>query len=88
MCYGIPADTTEIPEGGGKNFTEGPNDFGNTGYDGCMPPEGHGLHHYYFWVYALDAPLNAPPGLSRLELLDRMSDHVIEQARLVGTYER
>ena len=88
VVSGIPADTTEIPEGAGSNYTEGVNDFGNTGYNGCMPPEGHGVHHYYFWVYALDAEIDAPAGLSRLDMLDRVSDHVIEQARLVGLYER
>lgn len=88
VCYGIPADVTEIDEGGGSKFTEGVNDFGNTGYNGPMPPEGHGPHHYFFWLYALDAELNASAGLSRAELLDRISDHVIEQARIVGTYQR
>jgi Raf kinase inhibitor-like YbhB/YbcL family protein len=88
VCYGIPADTTEIPEGGGGEFSEGGNDMGNTGYNGPMPPEGHGAHHYYFWVYALDAELELSPGKSRAELLDAMSDHIIEQARIVGTYER
>lgn len=88
VCYGIPADTTDIPEGGGDAFTQGVNDFGNVGYNGPMPPEGHGTHHYYFWVYALDAQLGVSDGLSRTDLLEGMSDHVIEQARIVGTYER
>lgn len=88
VCYGIPAETTEIPEGGGSAFTEGPNDFGANGYGGPMPPEGHGEHHYYFWVYALDSTLDAEPGLSRAQLLGRIEDRIIEQARLVGTYER
>ena len=88
VCYGIPVDVTEIPEGGGGSFNEGSNDMGNTGYNGPMPPEGHGVHHYYFWVYALDAQLDLPAGKSRSELLDAMADHIIEQARIVGTYER
>jgi Raf kinase inhibitor-like YbhB/YbcL family protein len=87
VVSGIPADTTEIPEGGGSKFTEGGNDFGNQGYGGPAPPKGHGPHHYYFWVYALDTEIDAEPGLSRAELLSRIEDHVIEQARLVGTYE-
>jgi phosphatidylethanolamine-binding protein (PEBP) family uncharacterized protein len=36
---------------------EGENDFGRRGYGGPMPPEGHGVHHYHFKVYALDAKL-------------------------------
>ncbi len=87
VVYGIPADTSGIPEGGGDSFTEGGNDFGNQGYGGPAPPEGHGVHHYYFWLYALDTEIDAEPGLSRAELLERIEDHVIEQARVVGTYE-
>jgi Raf kinase inhibitor-like YbhB/YbcL family protein len=88
VVYGIPADVTEIAEGEGGKFTEGPNDFGNTGYNGPLPPEGHGPHHYYFWIYALDTELDAEPGLTRAQLLDRIEAHILEQARLVGTYER
>ncbi len=87
VVYGIPADETGIPEGGGSQFREGQNDFGNQGWNGPAPPEGHGVHHYYFWLYALDTEIDADPGLTRAELLDRIRDHVIEQARVVGTYE-
>ncbi len=88
VVYGISPDTSGIPEGGGGSFAEGGNDFGNQGWNGPSPPEGHGPHHYYFWVYALDTEVDAEPGFSRAELLERIGDHVIEQARLVGTYER
>ncbi len=88
VVYNIPADVTGIDEGGGAKYTEGANDFGGQGYGGCAPPPGHGKHHYYFWVYALDTELDAEPGLSRAELLERIEDHVIEQNRIVGTYAR
>jgi phosphatidylethanolamine-binding protein (PEBP) family uncharacterized protein len=45
------------------------------------------VHHYYFWVYALDDDLGLEPGLDRRALLERIEDHVIEQARVIGTYE-
>lgn len=84
--YGIPPETTAIPEGDATRFRTGPNDFGDTGYGGPMPPEGHGTHHYYFWVYALDTDVEgAPP---RREFLDRYADHIIEQNRTVGTWDR
>lgn len=88
VVYGIPIHVDSIARDGGEDFTHGINDFGNSRYNGPMPPPGHGKHHYYFWVYALDTELNAEPGLTRNELLARMSDHIIEQARVVGTYER
>lgn len=88
VVYGIPPSEQGIPEGGGSAFTEGVNDFGESGYGGPAPPPGHGDHHYYFWVYALDTELGADPGLSRRELLDAMGDHIIEQNRVVGIYQR
>lgn len=87
VAYGIPADATGLPEGGGDAIA-GVNSSGAPGYTGPAPPPGHGMHHYYFWIYALDADLGLQPGLSRRELITRIEDHVIEQARIVGTYER
>ena len=86
LACGIPGDATELPEGGGE-IVQGTNSFGNQGYNGPAPPPGHGPHHYYFWVYALDEDLDLPPGLERRALLERIEDHVIEQARVIGTYE-
>jgi Raf kinase inhibitor-like YbhB/YbcL family protein len=86
VAYGIPATATGLPEGGGDAI-EGVNSFGNTGYNGPAPPPGHGTHHYYFWVYALDEDLVLVPDLDRGALLAQIEDHVIEQARLVGTYK-
>lgn len=88
VATGIPADADGIEEGGGDAFVEGQNDFGDAGYGGPAPPEGHGVHHYYFWLYALDTELDAEPGLTRAQLLDRMDGHIIEQNRVVGLYER
>jgi Raf kinase inhibitor-like YbhB/YbcL family protein len=64
----------------------GKNSLGEEGYTGPAPPAGHGTHHYYFWVYALDDELDLPSGLDRHGLFDRIEDHVIEQARVIGTY--
>ncbi len=86
VAYNIPGDATALPEGGG-DATAGTNSFGKQGYNGPMPPPDHGRHHYYFWVYALDEDLGLEPGLDRRELLARIEDHVIEQARVIGTYE-
>jgi phosphatidylethanolamine-binding protein (PEBP) family uncharacterized protein len=38
-------------------------------------------------VYALDEDLDLPSGLDRRTLLEQLEDHVIEQAREIGTYE-
>ncbi|MGC1307233.1 MAG: YbhB/YbcL family Raf kinase inhibitor-like protein [Phormidesmis sp.] len=86
--YNIPPETTEIAEGGGASFTQGINTTADQGYTGPAPPPGHGPHHYFFWLYALDGVLDLEPGLNRTDLLDAIAPHVIAQARLVGIYER
>jgi Raf kinase inhibitor-like YbhB/YbcL family protein len=86
VVYGIPADATGL-EGGTEDHVSGQNSLGNARYNGPAPPPGHGVHHYYFWVYALDDDLELEPGLDRRALLERIEDHVIEQARMIGTYE-
>lgn len=86
VAYNIPGDATGLPEGGGDDLVHGTSSFGSTGYGGPAPPPGHGPHHYYFWVYALDEDLDLEPGLDRRALHERIEDHVIEQARLVGVY--
>jgi len=88
VIYGIPASTTGIPENGGKAFKEGINGAGKSGYMGPMPPEGHGPHHYYFWLYALDEEVDLKSGADREKCLAAIEDHVIEQARLIGTYQK
>ncbi|MDX6708309.1 MAG: hypothetical protein QOI48_4155 [Solirubrobacteraceae bacterium] len=86
VAYGIPGDATGLPEGGG-DAVAGVNSSGDTGYSGPAPPPGHGVHHYYFWIYALDDEIDLEPGLDRRALLERIEDRVIEQARLIGLYE-
>ncbi len=86
VLYGIPGDATSLPAG--AELVQGINSSGHAGYGGPAPPPDHGTHHYYFWIYALDEPVELEPGLDRRALLERIEDHVIEQARLVGTYSR
>lgn len=85
LLYGIPPDTKVIKENGAASFRAGDNEFGKPGYGGPQPPRGHGPHHYYFWVYALDVQVEGT--LSRNEFLERYGAHILEQNRLVGVYE-
>ena len=86
--YGIPPSVNRLAEADGSKFTEGINNADQPGYTGPAPPVGHGPHHYYFWLYALDKELDLKSGLNREQLLEVIAEHVIEQARLVGVYER
>ena len=97
VIYGIPASVTGLPQDvphGPRVPTlpgvQGSNSFDRSslGYRGPSPPPRHGMHHYRFTLYALDAPMNLQPGLTKDNLLNSLKGHILQQARLVGTYER
>ncbi len=98
VIYKIPATATGLPEGVAKDATltipqgalQGVNSWGSDdiGYRGPAPPPGHGVHHYYFKVYALDTALNVEPRLTKTQLLSAMEGHILAQGELVGTYQR
>ena len=87
VLYNIPATATGLAEATGEH-TQGVSDFGKPGYGGPMPPEGHGAHHYFFWLLALNADLQQPPALSMWDLLAKAEPHTVAMNRLVGTYQR
>jgi Raf kinase inhibitor-like YbhB/YbcL family protein len=99
VIYKIPADAQGLPEGverkprpkapagamqGENSWPEGE----NIGYRGPMPPPGHGVHHYYFKLFALDTELSVEPGLDKKAILDAIRNHVLADGVLMGTYER
>ena len=87
VLYNIPATVAALAEATTEH-TQGVSDFGKPGYGGPMPPEGHGTHHYFFWLLALDADLQLPPGLGMWDLLAKVEAHTLAMNRLVGTYRR
>lgn len=87
VLYNIPGTVAGLPEGA-KGHTSGMTDFGKQGYGGPMPPNGHGTHHYYFWVFALREELNLEPGLALWQLLEKIEPHTLGMNRLVGMYSR
>jgi Raf kinase inhibitor-like YbhB/YbcL family protein len=96
VIYKIPAGTKGLPEGvpqapqlkAPNGAVQGMNSSDATGYHGPMPPPGHGVHHYHFKLYALDAPLDAKPGLDKKALSEAMRGHILAEGELMGTYER
>ncbi|WP_352617756.1 MULTISPECIES: YbhB/YbcL family Raf kinase inhibitor-like protein [unclassified Mesorhizobium] len=92
--YGIDAQRNFLPEGttaGAKteSLGHGVNDFGNPHYDGPQPPPGHGLHHYHFRLLALDVEtLGLGEKAAVDDVLKEAAPHVLEEAELVGTFER
>jgi hypothetical protein len=83
----LPESIDTAPEGASLKFAR--NDFGNARYDGPEPPRGHGVHHYHFRLAALDVPNISLPADAGVERLWREArKHLIEEAELVGVYER
>jgi Raf kinase inhibitor-like YbhB/YbcL family protein len=98
MIYNIPATATGLPEGipfdptdpmppGLQGAAQGANGWGLSMYRGPAPPAGS-VHHYDFAVFALDAELDLPPGLTRAELLEAVEGHVIGEGHMVPIYRR
>jgi Raf kinase inhibitor-like YbhB/YbcL family protein len=87
VLYNIPGNISSLEEGNAP-YTEGMNNFGNAGYNGPMPPQGHGLHQYYFWILALDTETSLDAGLSLWELLKKIEPSVIGMNRLIGSFKR
>jgi Raf kinase inhibitor-like YbhB/YbcL family protein len=87
VLYNLPGTLNELKENTQEGVA-GKNDFGNVGYGGPMPPEGHGKHHYYFWVLALDRQTSLPEGLTLPELLKELEPNLLGMNRLIGTFKR
>lgn len=87
VLYNLPATLTDLAEGTSAG-TQGVSDFGEPGYGGPLPPPGHGVHHYFFILMALDRELDFEPGLTLWQLMAKVEPHVIAMNRLVGTYQR
>ncbi|HWE01942.1 MAG TPA: YbhB/YbcL family Raf kinase inhibitor-like protein [Tepidisphaeraceae bacterium] len=96
VIYKIPPDAPGLLEAIGQHrqlrtppgALQGNNSMDQAGYMGPKPPRGHGVHHYHFHLYALDEPLDVEPGLSKEALLASIAGHVLDEAEVVGTYER
>lgn len=87
VVYNIDPRVTKIKENSvPSQALEGKTDFGKPGYGGPCPPSG--THRYFFKLYALDTILDAPNGLTKQQVLEKVRDHVIEEAELVGLYSR
>ncbi len=98
VIYNIPATATGLPAelpiyadapmpAELTGATQGNNGWNRAIYRGPAPqPER--IHHYNFVVYALDAELNLPRGLTRAELLESIEGHVIGKGEMVPFYER
>lgn len=81
VLYDLPASAT-----GPARARDGTNDWKREGYGGPCPPIGR--HRYFFKLFALDTMLGDLKSPTKPKLLDAMKGHVLEQAELIGTYQK
>lgn len=75
-------DENTVPDGA----QEGTNDFGALGYGGPCPSSG--THRYVFKLFALDTTLGLQRGVKKDEILSKIQGRVLDEAELIGTYEK
>lgn len=89
VVYDIPEGASELPEDARTlpgDAREGLNDWDNPAWGGPCPPKGR--HRYFFKLYALDTTLDDLTDPTKEELLRAMKGHVLDEAQLMGTYEK
>ncbi|HLX92178.1 MAG TPA: YbhB/YbcL family Raf kinase inhibitor-like protein [Puia sp.] len=97
VVFDIPAGVTELPTGAGNSAKgllpagaiQSNTDFGQPGYGGPCPPQGHGFHEYRITVYALKTDKlgldkNATPAFVGFNLFSNL----IAKSTLVMYYKR
>ena len=81
ILVNLPGDLAALPAGfhegklppdAPEGMVQGTNSWGTVGYRGPAPPRGHGLHHYHFKLYALDAMLAVSAGIKKHDLLEAL----------------
>jgi len=92
----IPASVTSLDSGAGDDTGSGlpagavqlANDVGLKRYVGAGPPPGHGVHHYYVVVHAVDVEsLGLPDGATPTYLGFNLFSHALARATIVPVYE-
>jgi len=92
-AFNIPADVTELArDASSAGMPDGAvqlrNDAGQPGYVGAAPPAGHGPHHYWVVVHAVDvASLDVPEDGTPAYLGFNLFSHTLARATLVPVYE-
>jgi Raf kinase inhibitor-like YbhB/YbcL family protein len=95
IAWDLPGHDLSLPEGAlksagspGRRVALGRNSILSAEYLPPDPPTGHGAHHYFIQVFALDAPpaLEGKPG--RGKMVEAIAGHVLAKGFLIGTYER
>ena len=85
VLFNIPPNSRILKESSVLGSV-GLNTAGDLGYKGPCPPDT--LHRYFFKLYALDTMLDLSDGATKQEVINAMSEHVLESAVIIGLYEQ
>ena len=96
VVYDLPAHIKNLSKGVSRaqlkadGAHEGMTDFDKPGYGGPCPPEGHGVHHYHFNLYAIDKKKIDIDEVdaTKEKVLQAIEGHIVAQGHLIGTFER
>jgi Raf kinase inhibitor-like YbhB/YbcL family protein len=91
VLYNIPPTANGLAQDVSANklpagTLPGTNDFGRIGYGGPCPPIGR--HRYFHKLYALDVTLPDLNMPRKQDMEKAMKGHILEQAVLIGTYQK
>jgi Raf kinase inhibitor-like YbhB/YbcL family protein len=92
IVFNIPATVRRIEEDAPPLHSlpgiglHGAHAKGTLGYIGPCPPSGR--HRYTFRLFALRRQLYLEPGATCEQVISAMEGQILEQAELVGTYEK
>ena len=91
IVYDLPANASGLPQGVGEKALPpgtlpGLNNWKRAGWGGPCPPIGR--HRYFFKLFALDTVLPDLGTPTRERLERAFAGHVLEQAELMGTYQK
>lgn len=84
--FNISTSTIEIKEGSEPEGISGMGTSGNKEYFGPCPPDRE--HRYFFKLYSLDTELDLKEGAIKKEVERALDGHILQQAELIGVYER
>ena len=88
LVYGMPSEVDGVDAQSQHDWPMAENGHGSAAFTPAAPPAGHGIHHYHFQVFALDAPIALQTGAERRDVFELMRGHVLAWGELVGTYQR
>ncbi len=86
LKFNLSSSLTEIEEGANPGGISGLGTSKTLKYIGPCPPDKE--HRYFFKLFSLDTILDLKKGATKSQIEEAMRGHILQEAVLVGVYER